>query len=214
MKRVILIRPGETDWNQQGRWQGWVAAPLNEQGRQQVQRLANFVRNIGMSALYSSDLVRARETAQLLAERLGYAPVFDERLRERHIGEWQGMTLAEMQAWYPNEYNRLLNDIDGYQIPGGESRQQVRERMMAAFDDLLTQDKGETVGMISHTTAFRALLSELIPDVDVNEVVFSNTSVTTIARRDGQRWQLVASNDVMHLDGLASHSARELEETE
>lgn len=214
VKRVILMRPGETDWNQQGRWQGWVTVPLNAQGRRQVQRLANFVRNIGMSALYSSDLKRAKETAALLAERLGFEPVFDERLRERHIGEWQGMTMAEMQAWYPDEYNQLRNDVNGYQIRDGESRQQVRQRMLAAFNDILAQDRGETVGIISHTTAMRALLSDLIPDMDVNEVIFNNTSVTTLARSDGQHWQLVASNDLMHLEGLASRSARDLEETE
>src|SRR5262245_1330412 len=122
VKRIILIRPGETDWNRQGRWQGWVATPLNEHGRRQAQALGRFVRNIGMAALYSSDLRRARETAELLAERLGFVPMYDARLRERNIGAWQGLTPDEMRAWYPDEYDQLLADVDEYRIPGGESR--------------------------------------------------------------------------------------------
>jgi|FLYN01.1.fsa_nt_gi broad specificity phosphatase PhoE len=213
VKRVILIRPGETDWNRLGRWQGWVATPLNEHGRRQTQALAKFVRNIGMSALYSSDLRRAVETAELLAERLGFAPVYDARLRERNIGAWQGLTLEEMRDWYPDEYEQLLADVDEYRIPGGESRAEVRARMVSMFDAILKEDKGETVGILSHTTALRALLSELLPECDPNSIEVSNTSVTTLARTDAERWQLVAANDVMHLEGLASHSAKEVEQS-
>jgi len=213
VKRIILIRPGETDWNREGRWQGWVATPLNEHGRRQAQALARFVRNIGMAALYSSDLRRAQETAELLAERLGFTPMYDARLRERNIGTWQGLTPDEMRAWYPDEYEQLLADVDEYRIPGGESRSEVRARMVAMFDDILKQNRGETVGIISHTTAIRALLSELIPGCDPNSVEVNNTSVTTLARTDTSDWQLVATNDVMHLEGLASRSAKEVEQT-
>jgi broad specificity phosphatase PhoE len=212
VKRIILIRPGETDWNRQGRWQGWVATPLNEHGKQQAQALVRFVRNIGISAIYSSDLRRALETAELLAERLGFVPVYDARLRERNIGVWQGLTLDEMRDWYPKEYAQLLSNVDEYRIEGGESRAEVRVRMVALFGDILKQDKGETVGIISHTTAIRALISELIPDCDVNSLDVNNTSVTTLVRDDASRWQLIASNDVMHLEGLASGSAKELEQ--
>jgi hypothetical protein len=69
------------------------------------------------------------------------------------------------------------------------------------------------VGIISHTTAFRALLSALMPALDANEIILSNSSVTTIARPDGGQWQLVTSNDMMHLEGLESHSAKELEQS-
>jgi broad specificity phosphatase PhoE len=212
VRRIILIRPGETAWNRDGRWQGWVAAPLSEHGRRQAEALAKFVRNIGMSALYSSDLRRAAETAQLLAERLGFEPVYDARLRERNIGAWQGLTLEEMRDWYPNEYEQLLANVDGFRIPGGESRSEVRGRMVATFDDILKTNQGETVGIISHTTAIRALLSHLIPGCDPNSVEVSNTSVTTLVRGDTNQWQLVAANDIMHLEGLPSHSVQEVEQ--
>ncbi|MEO8396264.1 MAG: histidine phosphatase family protein, partial [Chloroflexota bacterium] len=119
VKRIVFIRPGETDWNKQGRWQGWVSNPLNELGLRQARALAKYVRNIGMGALYTSDLKRALETADCLAEQLGFEPIPDERLRERSIGQWQGLTQAELRTWYPDDYATMLKDVDGYRVPGG-----------------------------------------------------------------------------------------------
>jgi len=210
IKRIILIRPGETDWNRQGRWQGWVASPLNAHGRLQVQRLANFVRNIGMSALYSSDLKRAEQTAQILADRLGFAPVLDERLRERNIGQWQGLTLTEMQAWYADQYQQLLADRIGFTVPGGESLNDVKARVLAAFNDIIKQDKGETIGIISHTTAINLLLTEIIPGYKIGDTTIDNTAVTTIQREDDGTWKLIRVNDTLHLEGLETQSFKEL----
>jgi broad specificity phosphatase PhoE len=214
VKRVIFIRPGETDWNRLIRWQGWVASPLNEHGRKQANQLANYIRHIGMSALYTSDLRRALETAEILSEKLGFPPIPDQRLRERNIGEWQGLTIDEMRNWFPDQYQNLLLDSENYRVPGGESRKDVCLRMRAAFNDILKQDKGGTVGIMSHTTAIHALLGEIIPGNLSNEVAVSNTSVTTIARKDDDSWQLVAADDVMHLDGLETQQSPELEDVE
>lgn len=210
VKRIVFIRPGETDWNRQGRWQGWVNVPLNELGRRQAIALASYIRHIGMGALYTSDLKRALETAECLAQPLGFVPTPDERLRERSIGLWQGLTLAEMRAWYPDEYNAMLKDVDGYRIPGGESRDDVRKRVTAALSDVFKQATSETVGILSHTTAIKVMLGDLIPGYDPLGVDIDNTSVTTIRRR-GDEWDLVAVDDVMHLEDLDRRAAQELE---
>lgn len=212
VKRVIFIRPGETDWNSDNRWQGWVAIPLNDHGRKQVERLANYVRHIGMSALYTSDLRRAAETAAILVAKLGFAPVLDKRLRERDIGQWQGLTPKEMEMWYPEEYEAFIGDPENFRVPDGESRHDVKKRMLAAFNDILQQDRGETVGIISHTTAIHSLLGELIPGGFARNVAVSNTSVTTIRRNDDDQWEMVKADDVMHLEGLAAKQAPEIED--
>ncbi len=212
VKRVILIRPGETSWNQVGRWQGWVANPLSDYGRAQVLSLARYIRNIGLSALYSSDLRRAVETAEILAKQLGFEPLYDERWRERDIGKWQGMTLDEIHAWYPAEYQQLQTDIENFRVPDGESRADVKQRVTEAIKDVLSQDKGGTVGIISHTTSTHMLLRSLLPGYNVYGTVLGNSSVTTIALNDADQWELVAANDVSHLEGLTSRSVRELEE--
>lgn len=212
VKRVIFIRPGETDWNRDLRWQGWVAIPLNDLGKLQAAQLAKFIRNIGLSALYTSDLKRSSQTAEILAEKLGFAPIADERLRERHIGNWQGLMPEEMEAWYPEEYAQLLADPQNFRVPGGESRQDVKARMLAAFKDIVAQDKGETVAIISHTTAINELLSEILGSTYKKSSSVSNSSVTTIRANDSGAWELVAADDVLHLEGLETKGFPELED--
>jgi len=211
IKRVVFIRPGETDWNRDERHQGNVAIPLNEHGRQQARRLANYIRNMGITALYTSDTKRALETAELLAERLGFTPIVDARLREREIGLWQGLTKNEMETWYPADYAKLRADPQGYAVPGGESRADVQKRMVAFFEELQQKEQGETVGIISHTTAIHELLEVLTPGRSSDDIIVTNTSVTTI-RHDTAGWSLITSNDISHLEGLATRRASELED--
>ncbi|MAS34578.1 MAG: hypothetical protein CL610_11255 [Anaerolineaceae bacterium] len=211
VNRVILIRPGETEWNRQGRWQGWVANPLSDYGRAQAKSLARYIRNIGLSALYASDTRRAVETAEILAETLGFTPIYDQRWRERDIGAWQGMTLEEIRSWNVEEYKQLQADIENYRVPEGESRADVRQRVNEAFNEILAADKGSTVGILTHTTSTHMLLHSLVPDYNIYSGVLGNTAVTTIHREDDQ-WKLVALNDVSHLEGLRSRYVQELEQ--
>ena len=155
VKRVMFIRPGETEWNKLGRWQGHVAVPLNAHGKAQAERLATFIRPIGLSALYSSDLRRARDTAEVIAKYSGLKPIYDPRLRERNMGEWQGITMDEIVTWYPDSYKIVQADPHNFQVPGGESRRQVAGRVRMAFEDIIGRG-GDTIGIISHTTAIRS----------------------------------------------------------
>lgn len=210
VKRVVFIRAGETDWNRLGRWQGWVASPLNAHGRRQAHKLAQFIRNLGLSALVSSDLVRARQTAELLDEVLDFAVVYDARLRERSVGAWQGMTLQEMRDWYPDDFAQLAGDPEHFRVAGAESRADVRLRMRAAFDAVIEADAGETVGIVSHTTAIKLLLDQLIPGSGILDLDFGNTSVTTI--HAGERgWEVVVAQDTSHLEGMESQAVPEVE---
>lgn len=204
VKRLVFIRPGETDWNLQGRFQGWVASPLNNYGRYQIERLANFIRNIGLTVLYSSDIRRAKETAEILATRLGHPPIFDERLRERSVGHWQGLTVPEIHGWYADEYDQFQQDPDNFQIPGGESLVQVRKRAQTCLKAILKnhdKDVHNTIGIVSHTITINMMLEALIPDVDSKHYLqFGNSSVTTVMN-DGDTWRITANNDTTHLEG-------------
>ena len=214
VNRVILIRPGETDWNHLGRWQGWVASPLNDYGRAQALALSKYIRNIGMSALYSSDSRRAVETAEILSGALNFEPTLDKRLRERDIGTWQGMTLDEIRSWNADEYHQLLADIENYSVGGGESRASVRKRVNEAFAEIVEADPGNTIGILTHTTTTHVLLDSLIPDYDTYGTVLGNTAVTTIRLADSGNWEQIALNDLSHLEGLRSRSVKELEDTD
>jgi broad specificity phosphatase PhoE len=219
LKRLILIRAGETDWNLLGRFQGWVATPLNEHGKQQATRLGNFIRNIGLSALYTSDNRRALETAQILVERLDFDMEPDKRLRERSIGQWQGLTVPEIHGWYPEAYAEFLADPDTYKIAGGgESVIDVRARAQEALDEIIKKADKEAgsvaVGVVTHTTAIRVILMTLLPDQDMRRQNFSNTSVTTVRRNDDGTWTLITVDDLMHLEGLESRFMPEVRGSE
>jgi 2,3-bisphosphoglycerate-dependent phosphoglycerate mutase len=92
---LLLVRHGETDWNAVGRLQGHTDRPLTNFGRRQAQRLAGELESEELEAIYSSDLARARETAEIVGERLGLAVVLDPDLREKDWGTWEGLTAVE-----------------------------------------------------------------------------------------------------------------------
>jgi probable phosphoglycerate mutase len=212
-KRILFIRPGETDWNRAGKQQGVVAAPLNNLGMRQAEKLGEFLRVIGVGSLYISPTRRSAQTGEIIAAKLGITPIVDERLRERSVGHWQGLTLAEIRDWYADEYAALQSDPDGYCIPDGEARAAVQKRMNAALQDILAGAQGETVAVISHTTAIKLALRELVTITDVQMADLTNTSVTTIARdSDKDPWRLIAVDDVLHLEGMEAKSVVEPED--
>ncbi|HRF95889.1 MAG TPA: histidine phosphatase family protein [Aggregatilineales bacterium] len=203
VKRLVFIRPGETNWNFQGRFQGWVESPLNDYGRLQIERLANFIRNLGLNGLYSSDIRRAKESAEILSSRLGYPAIFDERLRERSVGHWQGLTVPEIHGWYADEYAEFQKEPDKYQIPGGESLGQVRKRSQACLKEILKKHDGEenvTIGIVSHTITINLMLEMLLSKEEIKQRHFGNSSVTTLLN-DGKEWRVTADNDTAHLEG-------------
>jgi len=212
IKRVLFIRPGETQWNRVGRQQGWVSIPLNEHGQQQAERLSNFIRHVGLGALYSSDLLRAKQTTEIIAGKLSIDPIYDSRLRERNIGLWQGLTLGEIREWCADEYKQFRERVNNFQIPSGEARFQVVERIVSSFEDIQKhENKTETVGIVTHSIAIRTLLSQLIPDYPSGGMPLSNISVTTIALNDDGKWEMVMANDVSHLEGMETKTIAEPE---
>jgi broad specificity phosphatase PhoE len=211
IKRMIFVRPGETEWNFGERWQGWLDVPLNTHGKHQVERLATLMRNIGLGALYSSDLRRAVETADVIGRHSGLDPRLDMRLRERNIGRWQGLKLEEVRQWFPDQYALYMSDRMAFRIPDGETLLDVQARMRGAFDDIVSEDAAESIAIVSHTVSIRVLLMTLIDGFDAEEIRLGNSSVTTIVR-DGDGWRMVVPNDITHLEGLESRIANEMED--
>lgn len=209
LNRVIFIRPGETTWNEMDRWQGWLDVPLNLHGQAQARRLANFLRNIGLQALYTSDLRRATQTADIIGEVCGLTPKKDHRLRERAVGRWQGMTRLEVETWFPDQYHQYEADKMNYRIPDGESLADVQARVVQAFEEIVAEDAAETIAIVSHTVTIRVLLTAIIPSYDALNTHPRNSSVTTIQRAENGGWRLVVSDDVQHLEGMPSRSSLE-----
>ena len=131
MTTLLLARHGETDWNGERRWQGHYDQPLNDTGRDQAAELAASLAGTPIAAIYSSDLVRARETAEIVAERLGLNVVVDAGLREVDVGNWSGVTHDEIRQLYPEGFARWQEGGRGWE--GGESYDQMGERAVATL---------------------------------------------------------------------------------
>jgi 2,3-bisphosphoglycerate-dependent phosphoglycerate mutase len=151
---ILLVRHGETDWNRERRWQGHADRPLNETGRAQARALAEELADDPPDAVYSSDLGRASETAQIVADRLGLAVTFDPRLREVDVGEWSGMTAAEVELSFPEAMRRRLEGGTGWER--GERYEEMAERVVAALHDIAAAETGRVL-VVSHGGAMRAV---------------------------------------------------------
>jgi probable phosphoglycerate mutase len=151
---LLLVRHGETDWNSERRWQGHADRPLNERGREQARVLAEELAARPVDAIYASDLRRARETAEILAARLGQVVRVDPRLREVDVGSWSGLAHGEIEASDPAGFRRWREGGKGWE--GGESYEQMGERVVAAVLALAAEHPGETLVVVTHGGSIRA----------------------------------------------------------
>lgn len=154
MTKLLLTRHGETDWNLEGRWQGHADRPLNELGRRQALELAASLDVVDV--VYSSDLARARETAEIVAGRLGLEVVLDARLRERGFGAWEGLTSAEVASRFPDGHARWRAG-EGPGADDAEPFEAFAERVRSFVDDVLRDHPDETVLVVAHGGTVRVI---------------------------------------------------------
>jgi len=154
---VYLARHGQTAYNLEGRFQGQLPVPLDATGRDQAAELAERAAAHGFRALWSSPLLRARETAQTVARRIGLSPREDPRLMETDAGDWTDRSFAEVQAQAPELFAAFLAGDPGFAFPGGESFAEQEVRVGAALDDV---EAGELPALVvCHGMVIRAALS-------------------------------------------------------
>jgi broad specificity phosphatase PhoE len=136
-QRLYLARHGETDDNREPiRVQGFTDTPLNDTGRRQAHELADRVQGLGLHSLWSSDLRRARETAEIVGERLGLPVRLDSRLREANRGEWEGRRFIDIERESPECYAAWRRAGEQFRFPGGESLREQSDRVAASLDDI------------------------------------------------------------------------------
>ena len=182
MTTLLLARHGETDWNRQHRWQGHSDTPLNDLGREQARALADRLADEPLAAIYSSDLRRAYETARAVAERKGMDVVVERDLRETNFGAWEGLTSTEVEARWPGELGRWRAS-GGPVSHGGETREQVAARVVAAAQRIAAAHPDEQVLVVSHGGALRVLA--LHADAIQPDAHLENCGVVRIRFEDG-----------------------------
>jgi broad specificity phosphatase PhoE len=161
-RRLVLVRHGQTAWNAVGRGQGHQDVELDGLGHEQSAAAAPFLATFEPVSLWSSDLARCRQTTAYVAKETGLDPIFDARLREYDLGARTGLTMAEFESRYPEEY-AAFRDGHFEAVPEGESTVQVEERMRAVLAEVLAGvGAGETALVVTHGAALKVAVMAML----------------------------------------------------
>jgi len=197
---LIVIRHGETAWNREKRMQGTTDTLLSEVGRAQAQSLGRRLAGRRFSALYSSDLSRARDTARAIAEHTGREVVTEPRLQERRFGIFEGLTAAEITSRFPEEHARFASRDPDYAVPGGESAREFTQRCLGCLSEIAGRHGGGEVVVVSHGLVLDALYRAAhgLDHGAPRPVPLINASMNLFGYGGGA-WRLVLWGDVSHL---------------
>ncbi|AZI41595.1 histidine phosphatase family protein [Deinococcus psychrotolerans] len=203
-----VVRHGESTWNADGRYQGQADVPLSLEGVLQASSLAERLTGQVFAAVYSSDLLRARRTAEIVTERLAADPPVQlvPGLREIDVGQLSGLTLPEIRSRYPEYLSALRADPWASRRPGGESMADLYARASAALLSIADQHQGQRVMVFTHGGVVRVAVGLALGGVPQNawaRLSVANTSVTRVLLSD-QGGTLLGFNDSAHLEDLAA----------
>jgi len=204
---LTAVRHGQTPWNLDRRSQGHLDSGLSALGVQQARAAAEALAGGRFDALYSSDLGRALQTAEIIARRLGLEVRTDSRLRERNMGILQGHTMEEFRRTHPDECAAYLADDPDYVIPQGESMRQRHERSIACAGQIVRRHGGANVIIVTHGGVLDSFIRHTLGLELSEERRFSlyNASINTFSAADGQ-WRLECWGDTRHLADLEENS--------
>ncbi len=210
MTRLYLIRHAEAEGNLYRRPQGQYDANITPLGRRQVAALAERFKHVPIDALWTSDLIRTQSTASAI---LKYHPELtmhtDKALREVDVGCWEDRTWGEIQEQYPEQHRLFTQDPARWHVPGSEDFAAVRERMETALLALAAAYPDQTVAVVSHAFAIRAVASHLM-DRDFAEIPYGDNTAVTTLEAEGGELRLVDYADGSHLGSLSTFARQGL----
>lgn len=210
--RIFLIRHGESEWNQSHRYTGQRDVPLSELGKEQANRLAERLKDEGLSAIYASPLRRAYDTARAIGSAARLPVILETGLVEINHGLWEGLTTRQVSERFPVEYCQWRTQPHTVVMPQGESLADVAKRAETVLHRILVEQRGGKVAISSHDAVLRVLLLAAL-GLGLEHFWkwdFENASLSVIeARGDGDTpsFHLARLNDTAHLSGVYSEYA-------
>jgi 2,3-bisphosphoglycerate-dependent phosphoglycerate mutase len=205
--RVLLIRHGQSEGNAESRFGGHTATPLSARGRLQAEATARVLSTESLTAIYSSDLLRAVETVMPLARLTGLDVEQTEAFRERSVGVMEGLTFEEAAAQHPEQYAALIRRDFDHVLLGGESYRQMLDRASRQLDQAIEHHKGGRIAVFSHTGTICILALHLMGALDAPELrpvwlATANCGITRFELRSDGFVRVLAVNDTRHLVGM------------
>ncbi len=202
--RLYLIRHGQSAGNAEGRFGGHGPTPLSDLGKQQAEKTAKVLAKEGINVIYSSDLLRAVQTAEPLAELLGLSINKSEAFRERHVGVLEGLTFDESKQAFPKDYYALVNRTVNHVITDGESYRQLLRRITSKLNEIVRGHQGAKIAIFSHTGAICFLTLHLLGAIHRGTkqtpwIVTSNCGINRFELRRPRNVRVLAINDTRHL---------------
>ncbi len=210
--RFILVRHGQSEANFKRICAGQSDFPLTDLGRSQADAAGEVLKDMQIDFIYASDLSRAYETAQRIAKHHNLAITKDVRLREIHRGIFESHSLDELEKKYPQQFYVYRNNLPFAEIDGGESTEDVQERIMDFFEDVAPKHLGQTVLVAFHATALRYFCAK-VQNIKKEDIVATfplckNAALTYVDYEDG-KFSVTKYNDFSHIENLKSTFTQE-----
>jgi broad specificity phosphatase PhoE len=177
---IHLARHGQTAYNHEGRFQGHLPVPLDAMGREQAAALARAAAEVELASLWCSPLRRARETADVVAARIGVSPREDARFAETDTGDWTGRSFAEIRAEDPDGFARFQRSNPTFRYPGGESFAEQSERVQAGLADLRAHPAQLPALVVCHRGVIRLALAAALGDETAGGREIPNAALVTL----------------------------------
>lgn len=202
MTTLFLVRHGRTGWNKEQIFRGTKDIPLDEVGRAEARLVGERLKGEGIRAVYSSPLARAKETAEAIAEFHNLDVHCLEGLTDLHFGEWEGLSLKEVQKQYPDLYQEWLQAPHEVIFPGGEGLAAVSSRAMKAVEEIITRHPQEGVALVTHRVVLKVLICALLglDNSHFWNIAQDTTAINCFSHRNGT-WIMNFLNDTCHLKG-------------
>lgn len=197
---LCLVRHGETAWNAEGRVQGQLDIPLSATGFAQARAVAAALAGESFDAVYSSDLVRVRETARPTATLLGKEVLLSKELRERHYGEFQGITYAEAKERMPQDYARFREKDLDFDFRTGESLLDFSRRCLSFMENLIEKERGRSLLVFTHGGVLEMVYRHATGRglATPRDFEIPNAALNRL-ELDGAAWRVLAWADIRHL---------------
>lgn len=198
--RLIIVRHGQTVWNERGRFQGISDIALSAEGKQQAHSLAKSLKDLDLTVIYTSPLTRARETARIVAQYHACAVKVEKGLKELNQGELEGLTAQDLRDKYPEFFQKWILQPGMTRLPEGESLHDLQDRAWTSVERILQRHSEGSVMIVAHSFVNRVILCKILGlSLDDFRCIRQDVAATNIIEFTGRGPVLTRLNDTCHL---------------